>query len=151
MEQSLRKEAMKLLDIFTGEWKLELIHPHFEVIYGLSSYSWMAGNSFLIQNTNIDHQQFPDYMNVFDYDPDSGNYVQHYFDTRGVARLCKMRLENGVWKQWRDTPDFSELNFSQRFLSTINDSGDTIQCTLEKSFDGATWEHDFVIIYRKIK
>jgi hypothetical protein len=30
---------------------------------------------------------------------------QHYYDSRGVARIYQMSLNDGGWKLWRD-PDF---------------------------------------------
>ena len=52
--------------------------------------------------------------------------LQHYFDSRGVARVYKMSVEEGVWKLWRDEPDFSPLDFSQRFTGTFSADGTTI-------------------------
>jgi hypothetical protein len=31
-----------------------------------------------------------------------------------------MSLEDGVWKLWRDPPDFSPLDFAQRFTGTFS-------------------------------
>ncbi len=61
-----------------------------------------------------------------------------------------MSLENNYWKSWRDTSDFSQLDFCQRFVGEINESGDKIQSSWETSHDGSHWEHDFRLIYRKV-
>jgi hypothetical protein len=37
-----------------------------------------------------------------------------------------MSLENGVWRLWHDEPDFSPLDFSQRFTGSFSDDGKTI-------------------------
>ncbi len=146
----MRDGAMKRLDTFEGEWKLELIHPHYQSIYGQTSFAWMDGGQFMIQRTNVDRPEFPSSMLVYDYDLNDGTYLQHYFGSRGVARLYNMSLEDGIWKMWRNSSDFSSLDFSQRFFGEIKESGNTIHSTWEKSYDGVNWEHDFSIIYRNI-
>ena len=47
-----------------------------------------------------------------------------------------MSFEDGVWKLWRDEPDFSPLDFAQRYTGISSD-------------DGKTWEHDFDLTYIK--
>ncbi len=61
-----------------------------------------------------------------------------------------MSLEDDVWKLLRNTPDFSLLDFYQRFTRKINETRDAIDSYWEKSDDGLNWEHDFNLIYRKI-
>ncbi|WP_339212442.1 hypothetical protein [Ornithinibacillus sp. FSL M8-0202] len=93
--------------------------------------------------------EFPSSTIVYNYDSNTGNYVQHYFDSRGVTRLYHMSLENDIWKLWRDTADFSPFDFYQRFVGRINETGDSIKSTWEKSDDGLNWNHDFRLVYRK--
>jgi hypothetical protein len=83
-------------------------------------------------------------------DPErEGNYLQHYFDSRGVAHVYKMSFENGVWKLWRDEANFSPLDFAQRYTGTFSDDGKTIAGAWEICHDGTTWEHDFDLTYTK--
>lgn len=128
-----------------------MIHPHFQSIFGQTSFAWMDGDQFMIQRTNVDQPEFPSSVIVYDYDSNTDTYIQHYFDSRGVARLYKMSLKERNWELWRNQPDFSTLDFSQRFRGEFNESCDTIHSAWEKSFDGVHWEHDFKILYRKIK
>jgi hypothetical protein len=65
------------------------------------------------------------------------------FDSRGIARVYAMSLEDGVWSLWRETPDFSPLDFAQRYTATFSDDGMTIVGRWEIAHDGAAWEHDF--------
>ncbi len=67
-----------------------------------------------------------------------------YFDTRGVSRIYETSFEDGVWKQWRSAP-----GFSQRFTGTFSDDGTTITARWEKSSDGTRWDHDFDLTYRR--
>jgi hypothetical protein len=92
----------------------------------------------------------PDGIAIIGADPDSeANYRQHYFDSRGVARVYKMSLEDGVWKLWRDEPDFSTLDFSQRFTGTFSTDGTTIVGRWEICHDGTAWEHDFDLTHTR--
>jgi hypothetical protein len=74
-----------------------------------------------------------------------GPVAQHYYDSRGVARVYQMSLTDGVWKVWRDAP-----GFSQRFSGTMSPEGTTIEGAWEKSRDGVQWEHDFRLTYTKV-
>ena len=93
----------------------------------------------------------PDGLAIIGADPENeGNYLQHYFDSRGVARLYKMSFGDGIWKLWRDSPDFSPLNFAQRYTGTVNSDRKTISGAWEICHDGKTWEHDFDLTYTRI-
>ncbi|TFB22129.1 hypothetical protein E3U55_07450 [Filobacillus milosensis] len=152
MRRSVRDEMLNRLEFFKGEWELEVIHPHFKTnsINGQTVFDWMEKEKFIVQRTLINQPEFPSSTIVYDYDAKTDIYLQHYFDSRGVTRLYNMSFENDVWKVWRDTPDFSQLDFSQRFVGVINESGDTIQSSWETSEDNKNWEHDFKIIYRRV-
>ena len=60
-----------------------------------------------------------------------------------------MSFEDRVWKLWRDEPNFSPLDFSQRFTGIFSEDGKTIAGAWETSYDGKTWEHDFDLTYTK--
>ena len=118
-------DSLEALKPLVGEWRL------------LATFEWLLGERFLIQRWEVSISGAPDGIAIIGPDPEiSGNYLQHYFDTRGVARVYKMSFENGVWKLWRDEADFSPLDFSQRYTGTFSD-------------DGKTWEHDFDLTYTK--
>jgi hypothetical protein len=72
-------------------------------------------------------------------------------DSRGVARVDEMGLEDGVWTLSRTKPDFSPLKFWQRFAGRFSADGRTIEGTWEISHDeGVTWERDFDLTFRKV-
>lgn len=113
-------------------------------------FDWMPGKRFLIQRWEIPAPEAPDGIAIIGTDPDSeGDFLHHYFDSRGVARVYKMSLSDKVWKLWRDSPDFSPLDFSQRYTGTFTDDGKTISGAWEICHDGTTWEHDFDLTYTK--
>jgi hypothetical protein len=110
----------------------------------------LVGEQFIIERWQIPIPEAPDGIAIIGADPESeGNYRQHYFDSRGVARLYKMSLDAGVWRLWRDEPDFSPLDFSQRFTGTFSADGKTIAGRWEICHDGTTWEPDFDLTYTK--
>jgi hypothetical protein len=70
------------------------------------TFAWLPGRKFLIRRWEVPVPDAPDGIAVIGADPErEGEYLQHYFDSRGVARLYKMSFENGVWKLWRDEPN----------------------------------------------
>jgi hypothetical protein len=70
--------------------------------------------------------------------------VMHYFDSRGVERTYGTSMRDGVWRLWRDDPDFA-----QRFVGAFEDGGSAIGGQWEASHDGATWEPDLAIKYHR--
>lgn len=114
------------------------------------SFEWLPGERFLVERWEIPIPEAPDGIALIGADPErAGGYLQHYFDSRGVARVYKMSLEDGVWRLWRDEADFSPLDFSQRFAGRFGDDGTTIAGAWEICHDGATWEHDFDLTYTR--
>jgi hypothetical protein len=51
---------------------------------------------------------------------------------------------------WRETPDFSPLDFAQRFEGTFSDDGDTINGRWDIRHEGRDWEKDFDLDYRRL-
>jgi hypothetical protein len=109
----------------------------------------MKGGQLLVQRTEVPAQA-PDSIAIIAVNADKDAYTQHYFDSRGVARLYAMALKDGAWTLMRDAPDFSPLAFAQRFTGTFADDNKTIRGVWEKSTDGVNWEKDFDLTYRRI-
>ena len=76
--------------------------------------------------------------------------MEHYFDDRGVVRVYAMTFVDNTWVLLRTTPDFSPLDFSQRYVATLSDDGNTFTGTWETSQDGETWERDFDLTYSRV-
>ena len=145
-------ESLEALEPFVGEWSLVATFKDMPSTDGGAgvTFEWLPGKKFLIERWEVPVPEAPDGIAIIGADPESdGNYLQHYFDSRGVARVYKMSFQNGVWKLWRDQADFSPLDFSQRFTGTFSDDGRSIVGAWEINHDGTTWEHDFDLTYRK--
>jgi hypothetical protein len=111
---------------------------------GAPSFEWLEDQRFLIQRSHYGHPEFPDAITVtgiIDRKPS-----MHYFDPRGVHRVFAVDISTGTWRFWNDAP-----GFSQRFTGTLSDDGNAINGQGELSTDdGATWEPDLAITYRRI-
>jgi hypothetical protein len=144
--------GIKYLEAFVGEWSMEAVFPNAPPtdIRGQTTFEWMPGRRFLIQRWEIPHPDAPDGIAIIGQGQDSHTYLQHYFDSRGVARVYEMGFANGVWRLSRQSPDFSPLSFSQRFVGTFKDDNKTIEGRWETSRDGSTWEHDFDLRYTRL-
>jgi len=148
--------ALKRLEPLVGEWTTVRVHPdeRFNSAPGRTRFEWLTkgkgSSGFLVLRDEVEHPDFPDSVTLIGVDatanalPDAFTY--HYFDSRGVERIYAMSLNDGIWKIWRDAP-----GFSQRFTGAFSDDGNTIRVRLEKSRDGSTWEHDFDMIYSRVR
>jgi hypothetical protein len=143
-------DGRRALEVFVGEWVEQVLVP--DAPPGRTTFEWMLDRKYLLQRADSPLPEFPDGLMVISYDDHSGTYTQHYFDSRGVTRLYKMSLGDGVWTLWRDQPDFSPLHFAQRYEGTFSADGDTIEGRWETSHDGgATWELDFGLRYTRVR
>jgi hypothetical protein len=148
IDQAARSIALERLDAFVGEWNMEASFP--DTPLGRTVFEWLPGGRFLLQRWEVPHPDAPDGIAVIRFDPASDTYSQHYFDSRGVARVYAMSFRDGVWGLLRDSPDLSPLDFLQRFTGAFSGDGSTIRGRWESSWDGTSWERDFDLTYTKI-
>jgi hypothetical protein len=147
VNQPTRNPALERLTPLVGEWALGSSFS--TEVQGRVVFEWILGGQFLMERSEVPHP-FPDGVAIIGADAGGETYTQHYFDSRGVARVYAMTFDEGVWKLWRDAPDFTPLDFSQRFTGTFSDDGKTIESAWEICHDGSTWEHDFDLTYTKV-
>jgi hypothetical protein len=154
-----RSEALARLDVFVGAWVVEARFPGGQPVATdareegpevRSRFEWALDGQFLLQRTEIPVPAVPDSLTIVSVDPETGAYTQHYYDSRGVMRLYAMSLADGMWTLTRESPDFTPLDFRQRYTGTFSEDGNTITGAWEKSLDGAGWEHDFALTYRRV-
>jgi hypothetical protein len=145
--------SLEALEPLVGEWSILASfgeEPPADV-GARATFEWLPGRQFLVERWAVPVPEAPDGIAIIGADPErQGNYLQHYFDSRGVARVYRMSLEDGTWKLWRDEPDFTALDFSQRYTGTFGDDGTTIAGAWEICHDGRTWEHDFDLTYHRL-
>jgi hypothetical protein len=152
-DERQRDERLDRLEIFLGEWRLEA--PAFPLPAELAdaagtTFEWTLDGAFLLQRSFVPVPEAPNGLCVIGLDPDDA-YTQHYFDSRGIARLYAMSFDGREWTLERHAPDFSPLDFHQRWLGTFSADGDRIAGRWETSQDGRDWELDFELFYRRLR
>jgi hypothetical protein len=141
------------LDAFVGTWEMSMAFPgHDEMTGGTLTYEWMDGDQFLVQRWDIpDVPEAPGGIAIIGDDPEGEGYLQHYFDTRGAARVYRMEVEGRVWRLRREQPDFSEFNFAQRGEGRFSEDGQTIDGHWKMKKPGESeYSLDFEWTYRKV-
>jgi hypothetical protein len=147
MNQRARAAALKRLDAFIGEWRVDASFPGAPP--GRSVFEWALNGQYLVQRSDAPDPA-PDSLVVVSVDPKTGAYTQHYFDSRGVVRLYAMTLNRGTWTLTRESPDFSPLDFNQRFIGKFSRDGKTIKGSWETSKKrGSTWVNDFDLVFTR--
>ena len=151
-DESTRTAALEQLDVLLGTWSIEAHFPGVPSsgVGGQTTFERALDGAFVVERSEVEHPDAPNGLAIIAFDPDTGAYRQHYFDSRGVVRLYAMQLRDGVWTLLRDSADFTPLEFSQRFTGTFSDDGDRIDCRWEIAPDHTTWELDFELTYRRI-
>ncbi len=139
-----RAAELEPFDALVGTWESIATHPALSGVEvpGSSSFDWLEGGHYLIGRSRNEHTDFPDSLQVIGADDDG--LVMHYYDSRGVERVYGTSLRDREWRLWRDDPEFA-----QRFVGTFEDGGSRIIGQWEASHDGATWEPDLAITYRR--
>ena len=139
-----------------GEWSLAVVMPgeprpeQLPDIGARATFEWMGEKAFVLERWTVPIPEAPDGLAVLGWDAGRGTFLQHYFDTRGVARVYEMSLGNGVWKMQRTKADFSPFEFSQRFSGTFTSDGKRIDGVWEIANDHETWKKDFDLIYTRV-
>lgn len=153
-----RADALARLEVFAGEWVMEARFPGGPPVPASpaadgpmvrSQFEWALDRQFLLQRTEIPIPEAPDSLAIISTDLETGAYTQHYYDSRGVVRLYAMTLADGVWTLTRESPDFTPLDFRQRFAGTFSEDQNTITGAWESARNDDEWEHDFALTYRR--
>jgi hypothetical protein len=146
MDESTRARLEQLQPL-VGQWTVEAVFPEMPPSEerGHTIFQWGPGEAFLVQRWEAPVDVAPDGVAILAVDEDSGDLIQHYFDSRGVVRQYATSIEGGLWSLRKLTP-----GFAQRFRGKLSADGDTIEGAWEKSDDGSSWEHDFVLVYRRV-
>ena len=132
--------SLRNLGRLVGRWNVELVFPHDpnNIIHGEAAFEWLEGESYVIERLGASTW-------IMGLDDSSDSYTVLYHDDREVSRVYQMNLSASHWTIQRHSP-----GFSQRFVGRLDEEDSTIKAQWEKSSDGATWEHDFDIVYRRV-
>jgi hypothetical protein len=155
-DHATRHAALERLNAFLGEWRLEASFPPTapaalaaSAVVGRAVFAWILDGQFLALRVEIPHPDAPDSWANIGVAADGQAYTQHYFDARGVARVYAMTFRDGIWTLRRETPDFTPLDFAQRFTGTFSADGNSIAGRWELRTVGSSWQHDFDLTYTR--
>lgn len=137
---------LKEFEILIGQWDMVGTHPYLpSAVQGHSTFEWLKEGALLFWHFDWEHGKgIPSALSIIGHDDAVEPCSILYTDERGVARIYQMSLVDGVWKMWRESPDFS-----QRMTGTFSDDGNTITWRGELSHDGSTWEPDLDVIFTR--
>ena len=118
---------------------------------GRATFEWIEEGAFVLERTDAEWSD-PGWVanapvstrSVIGFDDSTGEVAMLYADSRGVFRIYRGTLTDDSWQLERAAPDFH-----QRFVGAFRDDGRTIEGRWDSSQDGATWEMDFDMTYRK--
>jgi hypothetical protein len=99
-----------------------------------------------VQRWEVEHPDAPDGIAIIGLDATGAGYLQHYFDSRGVARVYEMTFPDNVWTLERHA---AAPDFSQRFTGTFDPDRNTIVGRWESSSDSSNWKPDFDLTYTR--
>jgi hypothetical protein len=148
-----RPASLDRLEVLIGQWQMAASFaagysgpesPASTARGGRTTFEWLDGRFFLIQRFVTGHPEAPSGLAIIGLGQQPETFSQHYYDSRGVARVYQMSLANGVWELWREAP-----GFWQRYRGVISADGATIEGAWEISADGREWKHDFGLAYSK--
>jgi ketosteroid isomerase-like protein len=139
--------AIARLEPLVGRWRIDAAVPPDLTAdtAGEVEFEWLGEKAFVVQRWRTAAPEFPNGLAIIGPGDGDDEFVQHYFDTRGVAREYGMSLRDGEWRLWRDAPEFS-----QRFTGTFSADGATITGAWEMAKDGTTFELDFDLAYTRL-
>jgi hypothetical protein len=136
-----------------GTWEFEPLVDGRSAGRGRATFEWIEDGAFVLERSEaawtdpgwIEHAPRTTRA-VIGWDDSTDEIVQLYSDSRAVFRIYRGSVTDEAWLLERAAPDFH-----QRFVGTFGDDGRTIDGRWESSADGAAWELDFPIAYRKVE
>ncbi|HEX3514828.1 MAG TPA: hypothetical protein VHT26_12595 [Trebonia sp.] len=150
---AVRPASLARLDALVGAWEMEATFgagyfgagsPAMTARGGRTVFDWLEGRFFLLQRFTVENPAAPSGLAVIAASGDADAFTQHYYDSRGVARVYQMTLRGSTWRIWREAP-----GFWQRYTGVISADGAAISGAWEGSADGQDWKHDFGLTYLK--
>src|ERR1043166_2490662 len=95
--------GIEQLEPLIGEWQLEVDIPGADGVRAGATFDWILGGAFVEQRSEVDHPAAPNGVCIIGANGDA--FTQHYFDSRGIARVYEMTFEGGHWELLRIRPD----------------------------------------------
>ncbi len=131
---------------FIGTWTTVGHHEMMPgiTLHGHTVFEWHEGGAFVRVRSAIDEKGIPSAIALIGSDDAVEQFTMLYFDERGVSRQFEVSIAGRVLRWSRTAP-----GFSQRFVLTMDVSGDTLVGVSSLSKDDATWEQDMELTYAR--
>src|SRR5215210_3116319 len=100
-----QRTRLERLQPLVGEWRIEAPAfplPPTDADAARMTFEWTLGGAFLLQRSSVPVPEAPDGLSVIGTDA-GGGYTQHYFDSRGIARVYAMTFDGQHWTLERHT------------------------------------------------
>ena len=155
--ETQRSPVLGRLEALVGEWEVSINVEGGEIPGGRAVFEWIENGAFLVQQADadmtpgdvppgwIENSPFP-VVTIIGLDDTSERFSYLYSDGRGVSRVYEMSLSEREWRL-RGQPG---PEWFQRFTGRFSTDGRTIAGRWAQSDNGAGWELDFELTYRKI-
>ena len=118
-------------------------------IPGRSTFEWTLDGAFLLQRSEVDHPDAPNGLILVGVDRKEVRTRSTTSTPAASPAVYAMTFDGTTWTLERTAPDFTPLDFSQRFTATFEDAGRTIRGAWEICHDSANWEKDFDLVYTR--
>ena len=92
---------------------------------GRTRFTWLDGEVFLILRFAAGNPTALSGIAIIGPGETAGTFCQYCYDSCGVACICQMSLNDGVWKLWREAS-----GFWQRYTGVFSSGGRTIKGAL---------------------
>lgn len=141
--------ALRDLGVLVGTWHVDLANASFlpagATMTGTATIEWLDGGALLVMRSALDEGGGPpDSVWVVGRNESRDDYEVLAADARGVSRVYSMTFANGRWTKHREDP-----GFHQHFEAAVD--RDRITGAWSRSHDdGATWLHDFDLVYTRL-
>ncbi len=115
-------------------------------LHGRTVFEWHEGGAFLCMRTEMDEPRIPSAVAIIGSDDNCGSLTMLYFDERAVSRKFEASFEGKILRWSRAAP-----GFSQRYVLTLSDDGDSLRGVSSLSKDDVTWEQDMELSYTRLE
>lgn len=150
-----RPDSLDAFDVLVGTWDMEAsfeagkFGPGSPAVTARSAstvFEWLEGRWFLVQRFTSQNPAAPSGIAIIGpAATPAATLKQHYFDSRGVARIYETALDGRTWTVWREAP-----GAWQRYTGTVSADGSEIVGAWEMSRDGRHWTRDFGLRYIRV-
>jgi len=119
-------------------------------VRGRAVFEWMAGERFLIQRWEVPFPEAPDGVAIIGFDEGRDTLLQHYFDSRGVARVVRDELRPRGLEAVQELGRLLAASLLAALRGHVQRGRPDRRGALGDLERRSSWELDFDLIYTKV-